>query len=88
MELALGATKFLLNAAPSEMSVIKEELSLPNPAYLSAIKYTTYNRVAIPKYLFYYEQINSTTISVPRGYTPPFEHEVIKDSRFTCEDVS
>lgn len=50
-----------------ELEQIKRELTFDNPAYISAMKYSGYSRVNLPKYLRYYRE-HSKSVSVPIGF--------------------
>lgn len=86
MKVEIGATKIIYDFTQLQKEKITDELSLLNPAYTNAMKYSGYSRVNIPKYLHYYTA-TSSAISVPRGYNIPFEYEIVKDDRFELQDV-
>lgn len=71
IEIVVRGRKLLKNLTPEQTKLIKEDLTLLNPAYVSAKKYSKYNIISIPKYLTYYQQVKEGLI-VPRGYTLPF----------------
>lgn len=77
----LGAKKILSNFTEDEINIIKAELTLKNPAYEMAERYSPYAKIALPKTLSYYEYVGNK-IAVPRGYNIPFETKIISDNRF------
>lgn len=81
IKVILNSRKEIYNATDEQVDFIKSQLTLPNPAYISALKYSPYANVKIPKTIAYYEYVDGG-ISVPRGYEVPFEYEVIEDNRF------
>lgn len=46
----------LCRPTPDELLDIKNKLTFDNPAYRNAVRYSKYNRVAIPPSIMYYEQ--------------------------------
>lgn len=70
----------LKNLTIDQKDYIKKDLTLDNPAYKQAIKFSRYDNVKIPPYLFYFEN-KGLDLIVPKNYTIPFEHEVIEDLR-------
>ena len=86
MKVEIGATKIIYDFTQLQKEKITDELSLLNPAYTNAMKYSGYSRVNIPKYLHYYTA-TSSAISVPRGYNIPFEYEIVKDDRFELQNI-
>ncbi|MBO8161058.1 MAG: DEAD/DEAH box helicase [Thermosipho sp. (in: Bacteria)] len=72
--------QFLYNLTEQEKAKIKQDLTLVNPNYYKAKRYSKYNNVNIPKYVFYYRESKDHLV-VPSGYKVPFEHEVIEDNR-------
>ena len=66
-----------------QLEQVKDELTIVNPKYLSAMKYSNnINYISINKYIFYYEILGQTLIA-PQGYILPFKYTVVKDT--TCE---
>lgn len=80
MKIEIGCDKFLYDMTNEEMKTIKEELTLDNPKYIQAMKYSNYKSTRIPKKIFYYTRIKNGLI-VPRGYEVPFNHKICKDTR-------
>lgn len=72
IEIVVKGKKFIKNLTPNQILSIKEDLTLLNPAYVSAKKYSKYNVIFLPKYLTYYRQVKNGLI-VPRGYELPFK---------------
>jgi hypothetical protein len=83
IEVAISNMKWLMNLTLEQMTKIKQDLTISNPAYEKAIRYTNYNYYSIPKYLFYYQQFDGTGLVVPTYYdeSAHFKSEVIADSR-------
>lgn len=80
MKVDIGKNKFIYDYTEEEALRIKEDLTLENPAYKQALRYSKWGRTKIPKHLFYYTQLKSAII-VPRGYNIPFEYSVVNDDR-------
>lgn len=76
VEIVIKGKKLLKNLSLEEMTSIKDDLTLINPAYVSAKKYSKYNYISIPKYLQYYRSYDNNSLIVPRGYKLPFSCEV------------
>lgn len=77
----LNSKKEVYNLTEEEEKKIKADLTLPNPAYISALRYSPYAKVNLPKTISYYEYRDGS-LCVPRGYEIPFENQVIEDVRF------
>jgi len=86
MKIDIGEYKIIREYTPAQKSVIMDALSLANPAYASAMKFTSYSRISIPMYLNYYEKMKDALV-VPRGYKIPFDHIIEDDTRFTLGNV-
>jgi superfamily II DNA or RNA helicase len=86
MKVKIGAITEVLEATIDEKNKIKDDLTLLNPAYVSAKKFSSYSRIAIPSYLQYFTMSKDGLI-IPRGYKIKSPYEVISDDRFTLEDV-
>lgn len=82
MRVEIGSTKKLFNLTVEQKTQVKEELTLDNPQYFKALKYSRYSNIKIPKYLRYYTD-NRAYIEVPRGYEVPFESDEEIDYTFT-----
>ena len=80
IKVALDGNKKLYDLTDEQRMKIKDELMVGNPAYFSAMKYSGYNRVNIPKYLQYFED-RGLYLEVPIGYNIPFQNEIIEDLR-------
>lgn len=72
MRVEKGSTKRIFNLTIEQKKQIKEELTLDNPQYFKALKYSKYNSVKIPKFLRFYSETKAY-LEVPRGYDIPFE---------------
>jgi superfamily II DNA or RNA helicase len=70
----------LTNLTNEEKTKIKTELTLPNPAYEQAKKFSRFSYTSVPPYLTYYISVDDGLI-VPRGYTVPFKSKVVVDNR-------
>lgn len=75
---------------PNEVEEIKKALTFENPAYRNAMRYSRYNRVSIPPYLFYYQcargNNKSPDIVVPLGFDlssvlPDYNRLKVEDKR-------
>lgn len=80
MKVEIGKNKFIYDYTEEQELRIKEDLTLENPKYVQAKKFSKFVGRNVPKSLFYYVKVSKGLI-VPRGYTPPFEHEIVKDER-------
>lgn len=80
IEVTKSGVQILENLTNEEIEVIKKELTLNNPAYEQVKKFSRYSYTNVHPYLTYFEQVDGKLI-VPRGYTIPFEHKIIKDER-------
>lgn len=85
MKVELSAEKKVTEFKPEQLSVIIDDLTLPNPLYVQAMKYSGYSTIEIPKYNEYYT-LDKSTLYVPRGYKIPFENTEV-DNRFSLGDV-
>ena len=74
-------TQILENLTLNEFSHIAEDLTLDNPDYYKAKKFSKYNRIALPKHIFYYKRLPNNSLEVPSGYNIPFEHKILDDKR-------
>jgi superfamily II DNA or RNA helicase len=86
MKVEISAVQTIYNYKPEQAERIKDDLTLPNPAYANALRYSPYSRIAIPRYLTYYSE-GDGVLEVPRGYKIPFPHLITKDERFTLGNV-
>ena len=83
MKVSIGKNKVITDYTEEQCLRIKEELTINNPKYVQAKRYSKWGRTNIPKYLFYYTELENALV-VPRGYNIPFEHSVIEDNRIEC----
>lgn len=83
MKISIGKDKLIYDYKEEELLKIKEDLTLENPAYKQALRFSKWGRTKIPKHLFYYTQLKNAII-VPRGYNIPFEHFIEEDNRIEC----
>lgn len=80
IEVVLGSRMGLNCLKPAERDRIKADLTFPNPAYEQALKYSKYERVYVPRNLYYYEEVAGRLL-VPIGYDIPFPYTIVKDCR-------
>ena len=83
MKVNIGKDKLIYDYTEEEVLKIKEDLTLENPAYKQALRYSKWGKTKIPKHLFYYTQLKNAIV-VPRGYNIPFEHSIEEDNRIEC----
>lgn len=78
---------YLTELERDEIKNIKEGLTLPNPKYAAAKKFSRYKQVYVPQYLTYYTDYKNGAISVPIGFdVSNYAYiESIKDLRKTNE---
>ena len=75
----------------TQLERLKEALTYDNPAYANALRYSRYNNVKVPKYLYYYEMQSRTdengkkhsVLVTPVG----FDFEPILNADYTLEDL-
>ena len=70
-KLIISDGQILCSPSPDEISVIKSKLTFDNPAYRNAVRFSRYNRIAIPPSLMYYEKgryDDEPCIKVPIGF--------------------
>lgn len=75
-----GGMNVLTNLTKEEKEKIKKDLTLENPMYKQIKQFSKYNYTSVPPFLTYYMSQGDELI-IPRGYSIPFEHEVIEDNR-------
>ena len=80
MKVEIGKNKVIYDYTEEQALKIKEDLTLENPQYKQALRYSKWGKTKVPKHLFYYTQLKSAII-VPRGYNIPFEHSISEDTR-------
>ena len=68
IDVVLRGKAFLTISDPDLMEVVKETLSLENPQYKNAVRFSKYPVTRIPKTLLYYDMISPKEIAVPRGF--------------------
>lgn len=77
-----GNVREITNFSSEELQTIKDDLTLDNPKYLQAKRYSKWNNTKIPQYLYFYNyNKENDSIITPIGYKPPFKHEIIEDYR-------
>ena len=88
MKVVISNMKTISGLNEEQMNIVKEELTLDNPKYYSALKYSKYNTVKIPKNLYYFKENKlKKEITVPVGYKIPFKDYIVEDNR-TVKTVS
>lgn len=86
IEMKIGAKKMLRNLSPEQREQITRDLTIPNPAYIEAVKRNAFNADMLPQNLYYYKD-TGRRIAVPRGYNVPYAHRIIADERLTNDPV-
>ena len=64
----------------NQIEQIKDELTLLNPKYISAKRFSKWNNISIPKYLTFYDTYKDY-VELPLGYTLPCEIDTLLDER-------
>ena len=85
--IVLSDKAYISGLEKDEVKRIKEELTLPNPKYEAAKKYSRYERIYVPQYLRYYTDFKNGSMSVPIGFNTS-KHaciESIRDERITID---
>lgn len=78
MNIFINSHQVISNYSLEEANRIKGDLTKPNPLYKSAQMFSPYKRVYVPEFLYYYkEDKKKKTLTVPRGYSIPFNHTII-----------
>lgn len=78
MKVEIKANKVIYDYTPEQALKIKNDLTLENPQYKQAVRFSKYAVTKIPKHLYFYTQLKNCLI-VPRGYNIPFEYKIISD---------
>lgn len=86
IEMTVGAQKTLRNLSKRQRERIKDDLSIPNPAYLEAVKRNSFGLEFIPQRLYFYKD-SGRKMNVPRGYNVPYAHRIVSDERLTNEPI-
>ena len=82
LKIKLGNVQVISNFTDEQLEKIKEDLTLDNPKYKQAKKFSKWNNTKIPKYLYFYHYDTETqSIIAPIGYKPPFNFEIVEDYR-------
>lgn len=76
----IGGLTVLSDLTREEKNRIKDDLTLPNPAYIQAKAYSRFPVKTIPRDLFFFSQIGKSLL-VPRGYKVPFKPDSLVDNR-------
>lgn len=71
-EIVLGASKKFYGLSKNELHQIRQSLTLPNPAFAKAQKYSPYSRIAVPECLYFYTD-HSDYIETPLGFEADFD---------------
>lgn len=80
IEVHLSGVSLLKGYTSGQLTKIKEDLTFPNPDFVSAKKHSRFGTGNIPPYVYYYK-IGKHGAIVPRGYNIPFPHKVVSDER-------
>lgn len=75
--LLISSTKKLYGLDSNQRVSIKQDLTLDNPKYHQALKYSKYSSTKIPKYLRFYKDTKEY-LEVPRGYDPQIEFDTVE----------
>lgn len=82
MKVEISNMKTIKGLTDEQLDIVKEELTLDNPKYFSAKKYSRYQNIRIPQHLYYYKYNSlKKEISVPVGYNIPFDNYIVEDNR-------
>ena len=76
----VSSRRLLCGLTEAQYDKVLNDLTLPNPQYESALKYSGYSQVSLPKFLYFYKE-NEQGILVPRGYDPNFPNMEELDER-------
>lgn len=88
MYLTVGAESTLYDIPLEIKSELMNSLTLKNPAYLSAQKYSPYNRIVnIPKNIYYYRDNEDGSLTIPRGVISVKDFKVKQDERVKDNSV-
>lgn len=80
MKVLISNTKQIFGLNSEDIELIKKQLTIDNPAYLAAKKYSKYNKIYADKYLKFYKH-KKDYLEVPTGYNIPFSIEDVIDDR-------
>ena len=86
MKVSIGAVKEITCFTQEEKGKMTDELTLDNPLYAQAMRYSGYSSISLPKYNLYYS-VNKNTLIVPRGYNIPFKYTIEENAQFTLENI-
>ena len=86
VDVEYGARKIIHCDSEEMANSLCSSLTYPNPKYEQATRYSAFEVRRIPKELYYFNRIDSTTVEVPRGVFLNGTGEYIKlDERHTVE---
>ena len=80
----IGGLTVIEGTTREERNRIKDDLTLPNPAYAQAKAYSRFPVKTLPRDLFFFQQLGKSLL-VPRGYRIPFKADNIEDRRVSVE---
>ena len=63
-----------------EVELLKNDLTVLNPKYISAKRFSKWSNISIPKYLTFYD-VHKDYIEIPSGYELPFKFDTFLDQR-------
>lgn len=65
-----------------QLKMVQEDLTLDNPKYYSAKRYSGYKTIKIPQHLYYYKYNSiKKELTAPIGYKLPFDNYIVEDER-------
>lgn len=76
----VGGLKVITRLTQEQKDRIRDDLTLPNPAYAQAKAYSKFPVTSIPPDLFFFTSVAGALL-VPRGYKIPFKPAYLEDSR-------
>lgn len=86
-EVILDGWKRVRRMSQRQLDVVMQELTLKNPEYISATKFSNRPVYGIPEYLEFFD-IEDNHLVVPRGYPLPFEYEIVEDNRLINQGIT
>ena len=87
IQIELNSHKIIKGLTNIERKRVEEDLTFDNPAYLNALRYSKYNSVSLPQYLYLFREIPEG-IEVPIGYSLYMDSLCPTVDNRTCEVTS
>lgn len=75
----IDSRKHFFDLTLAEIEAIQKDLTLVNPQYVNAMKYSGRRVLYIPQYSFFYTYQSGNALSTPRGYEPHFLYTVVEE---------